>query len=42
MFFDASSLNASFIIVFDISIKQEDPIIKDNNKAKIFLLYQEV
>jgi hypothetical protein len=39
VFFDISSSSVNFIIVFDISIKQEDPVIKSVNKAKILLLY---
>ncbi len=42
VFFDASSSGVGSIVVFDVSIEQQDPVVKGVGRAGIFLLYQEV
>jgi hypothetical protein len=42
VFFDVSSLGAGSIVVFDISIEREDPVVKGVSGAGILLLYREV
>jgi hypothetical protein len=42
MVFDVSSLGAGSIVVFNVSIEREDPVVKGVGGARILLLYREV
>jgi hypothetical protein len=42
IFFNISSSGIDSIVVFDISIEREDPVIKGIGGAGIFLLYRKV